>query len=133
MNAQEHIEKAMLHLEIAHLISKLDSNYHIKGEEKIAEILDELSVYYQQQYTFDDCINPKTFYKLRYDFFLPAYNLLIEYDEQHHYNDKDTKQRDEIKNQYAKDHNITLVRIPYTYYDKLTKDSFQEFLEKFAN
>lgn len=63
----------------------------------------------------------------RYDFYLPQYNLFIEYDGQQHYkpvrffgNDEDakyvyerTKEHDEIKNRYCKENNINLLRIPY--------------------
>lgn len=63
----------------------------------------------------------------RYDFYLPQYNLFIEYDGQQHYkpvrfygNDEDaeyvyerTKEHDKIKNRYCEENNINLLRIPY--------------------
>lgn len=63
----------------------------------------------------------------RFDFHLPEYNLLIEYDGQQHYGpvrffgtEEDaeavfnrTQESDKIKNQYCKDNNINLLRIPY--------------------
>ncbi len=63
----------------------------------------------------------------RYDFYLPQYNLFIEYDGQQHYepvrffgNDEDakfvyeiTKKHDKIKNHYCEENNINLLRIPY--------------------
>lgn len=63
----------------------------------------------------------------RYDFYLPQYNLFIEYDGRQHYepvrffgNDEDakyiherTKKHDEIKNHYCEENNINLLRIPY--------------------
>ena len=63
----------------------------------------------------------------RYDFYLPQYNLFIEYDGKQHYepvrffgNDEDakyvyerTKEHDEIKNRYCEENNINLLRIPY--------------------
>lgn len=66
--------------------------------------------------------------RYRFDFYLPQYNLFIEYDGQQHYEamrfyggDKErneielrkTQKRDEIKNQYCKENNINLLRIPY--------------------
>ena len=65
--------------------------------------------------------------RYRFDFYLPSYNLFIEYDGIQHFEpkgfsgDKDvdqlnfekTQQRDKIKNQYAKDNKINLLRIPY--------------------
>ena len=84
----------------------------------------------------DDClIKNKTEYKIyvdghcyRFDFYLPDYNLFIEYDGEQHYrpvrfhgNDLSTTQaefeeqqkRDKIKNKYCEDNNIHLLRIPY--------------------
>lgn len=63
----------------------------------------------------------------RFDFHLPEYNLLIEYDGRQHYESvrffgteedaetvlKKTQESDKIKNQYCKDNNINLLRIPY--------------------
>ena len=66
--------------------------------------------------------------KYRYDFYLPGYNLVIEYDGEQHYmpvnfgeNDivrmeaklKITQEHDKIKNEYCEKHNINLLRIPY--------------------
>lgn len=64
----------------------------------------------------------------RFDFYLPDYNLFIEYDGQQHYypvtfcsqtkeeaekNFIKTQERDAIKNKYCEDNNINLLRIPY--------------------
>ena len=92
------------------------------GEEHIVKILEDNSINYQREYKFADLGN------LRYDFYLPNYNRLIEFDGEQHYRDSgwglayDVKQRDQIKNDYAKLHNIQLVRIPYWERDKLTLD-----------
>ena len=66
--------------------------------------------------------------KYRYDFYLPDYNTLIEYDGEQHYipvnfgnwDDEElqkhfetTQEHDKIKNEYCKKHNINLLRIPY--------------------
>lgn len=56
-----------------------------KGEEKINFILQELKIKFNTQKTFNDCINPKTNTKLRFDFYLPDYNCCIEYDGKQHY------------------------------------------------
>ena len=65
---------------------------------------------------------------LPFDFYLPDLNKCIEYDGQHHYypvtfngvseerakeNHLITIKHDEIKNQYCKNNNIELLRIPY--------------------
>jgi len=48
-----------------------------QGELKIAEYLDNNSILYERQKTFIDCKNIK---KLPFDFFLPDFNICIEYD-----------------------------------------------------
>ena len=58
-----------------------------------------------------------------FDFYLPDYNICIEYDGELHYKSIDfyggeeelmkQQNRDNIKTQYCKDNNITLIRIPY--------------------
>lgn len=103
-------------------------------EEKIAYILKSLNIDFEMEKTFDDCRNPRTGWQLRFDFYLPKENILIEYDgEQHFYYEKSsrwntkenyeaTKYRDEIKNQYCLNHNIRLIRIPYTQKTLLSKE-----------
>ena len=90
------------------------------GEHEVANILKRYNIKYKFQYKYKDCrfINP-----LPFDFYLPDYNILIEYDGEQHYkpidlfggeeNFKYTKQNDNIKNKYCNDNNIKLIRIPY--------------------
>lgn len=56
-----------------------------KGEQLIYDILIENNLVFEQQKTFNNCINPKTNKKLRFDFYLPDYNCCIEYDGEQHY------------------------------------------------
>ena len=108
-----------------------------KGEDKIAEILNELNIKYLYDTTNLNCINPKTKAKLRFDFFLPAYDCCIEFDGEQHFEEcsrcKDTlvdrQYRDNVKNDFCKEHNIKLIRIPYFDYDKLNKDYIKSLLE----
>lgn len=95
------------------------------GEYRIATYLDQIGVEYFKQHIFDDCayIN-----NLRFDFYIPEYNLAIEYDGEQHYRpvfpingDEEAmkknywacKMRDEIKTAYCHDNNIRLLRIPF--------------------
>lgn len=97
-----------------------------KGEKKIRQILDELEINFIQQNKFDDC---KFKQVLAFDFYLPEYNLLIEYDGIQHYEIVevfggfdgfvDTKIRDTVKNIYCERNNIELLRIPYFKYDEI--------------
>lgn len=88
----------------------------------ISNILTDNNINFHREFGFDDCkgIGGK---KLRFDFYLPNYNTLIEYDGAQHFKPIDyfggkdayniLKQNDEIKNEYCKLHKINLIRIPY--------------------
>lgn len=101
-----------------------------KGEQKIADILDSLSVSYVKEYTGFKCYNPRTNRKLRFDFYLKDMNACIEYDGIQHFEDvnwkhetlEDVQYKDDIKNQYCKNNNINLIRIPYWDFDKLNEE-----------
>lgn len=91
-----------------------------KGERKIENLLINYNIIYEKQYKFHECKNK---IMLPFDFYLPEYNILIEFDGEQHYRAIDyfggyekllkTRYNDEIKNQYCKDNNIKLIRIPY--------------------
>lgn len=91
-----------------------------KGEKSVKKILNKYSIEYILQYKFKDC---KFKQMLPFDFYLPNYNILIEYDGIQHFEIIeffggldgfiDTKIRDTIKNEYCKKNNIPLIRIPY--------------------
>ena len=98
------------------------------GEENISRILRDNNIIYKSQYQ----VNINGIY-YRYDFaiFDKEDNLirLIEFDGIQHYDDKQkhwghdvikTQERDKIKNQYALQNNIPLVRIPYIERDNIT-------------
>lgn len=91
-----------------------------KGEFKINQILQNENIVFQTQYTFSDL--PNRFF----DFYLPNYNLLIEYDGEQHFNknsryySEEGIERDKEKNKYCLNNNLLLYRIPYWDYDKLT-------------
>lgn len=101
------------------------------GELKIQQILEEYNISYVREKSFDDCINPKTNKKLRFDFFVDN-KYLIEYDGIQHSIDAltknwgesidDVRYRDNIKTQWCRDNNIPLIRIPYMKYKDLTID-----------
>ena len=104
-----------------------------KGENKVKEVLINNNIEYIQQYKFKDCKNINA---LPFDFYLPKYNIAIEYDGEQHYKiidfggkDKEVakkefenrKKCDNIKTQYCLDNNIKLIRIPYWEYDNIEK------------
>lgn len=102
------------------------------GEEHIIKVLQENNIkYIHDEPYFTDLINPDTDRLLRYDFILMQDNKpyrLIEFDgEQHSIGWARDKQnlihleyRDTIKDEYARTHNIPLVRIPYKERDHIT-------------
>lgn len=92
-----------------------------KGEITIREYLAANNVKFESQRTFDDCKHVRP---LPFDFYIPSHNLLIEYDGKQHYAPVDffgglegfeyQLLRDSIKNNFAKENGIVLLRIPYT-------------------
>ena len=112
---------------------------HSSGEQKIAEILNELKIPFYRQQKFND-LKSDTGNFLYFDFFLPDNNICIEYQgEQHYYyngrgwnNEENfikTQKRDALKRQYCLKKGITLIEIPYTDYSKMNKKYFEEVLK----
>lgn len=109
------------------------------GEINCENSLINSNIQYYTQYSFDNCYNPNTNKLLKFDFYLPEYNICIECDGQQHFNPvsvfggkeafRKQQQNDEIKNQYCKDNNITLIRIPYWDYDKLDEEYLLSLIE----
>ena len=103
-----------------------------KGENRIAKWLGSKNIYYLQEYRFDDCKDKRT---LPFDFYLPNYNMCIEFDGIQHFEPisfgnsnseeiksqifKDLKKRDLIKDKYCLEKDITLLRIPYWEFDNI--------------
>ena len=92
-------------------------SYTYKGEDKIIDVLEGLECKFVHQYKFSDCRDKRP---LPFDFYLPEYNLCIEFDGEQHYKPKfgedsfiQTQKHDKIKNEYCESHNIKLLRIPY--------------------
>lgn len=88
-----------------------------QGELLISSILDELQILYDTEHKFEDCRAKRP---LPFDFYLPDYNAIVEFDGPHHYRpifSKEqflrTKRHDAIKNKYCETHGIKLIRIPY--------------------
>lgn len=107
-----------------------------RGEERIVKILIDLQISFVRQKWFNDCRNPKTNNVLYFDFYLPDYNICIEYDGEQHFkpnnrgwnNEKHftkIKKLDKIKNVYCQERNIPLIRIPYTDYEELNQNYLQ--------
>ncbi len=99
------------------------------GEKIISKILQDNNIQFKKEYIFDDFVYEDTKAHPRYDFYLIDYNRLIEFDGEYHYIERqrgesleERQRKDEIKNNWAKEHNIPLVRIPYWERDNITLD-----------
>lgn len=103
-----------------------------KGERKIMDWMDHNGIIYTREKTFPDLKGKDGKSPLRFDFFLQDYNLLIEYDGEHHFKPirmkghkytrlEQIKINDLTKTKYADKIGVTLLRIKYTDYDDIPK------------
>ena len=112
-------------------------NFHLLGqgcpsckksimENKISELLKSKNVIFNRQKIFEKC---KNINYLPFDFFLPEYNLVIEYNGKQHYEPikwfggEETlfyiKNNDEIKKKFCIENNINYVEISYKENNKI--------------
>lgn len=105
-----------------------------RGEKRISSFLDVVGEEYIMEKTFPDLLSNGV--RLRYDFYLPRINTLIEFDGSQHFRVKTIRsetyeeslmrfegivRRDRMKDRYADENNIELIRIKYTEYDNIEK------------
>lgn len=93
-----------------------------KGELSIEKYLQKYNIKYESQKNFDELLGILG-RDLLYDFYLPHYNILIEYNGEQHYNPieffggkkslEKQQEHDRRKREYAKQNNIKLIEIPY--------------------
>ena len=96
------------------------------GEQAVRFYLENNKIEYISQHSFKDCLGD--YRLLHYDFYLPQYNTIIEYDGEGHFKPvrfngiplelaiekyERTIRYDEIKNVYCEKKNIKLIRISY--------------------
>ena len=95
-----------------------------RGELAIKNVLDNYHIKYEREKIFDTC-KMNSSHTLRFDFYLPDYNTIIEFDGEQHFHFKGgwhstiedytaACDRDDYKNLWCKQNNIILKRIPYT-------------------
>lgn len=112
-----------------------------KGEVKIMIYLENNDIKFERQFKFNDC---KYKHHLLFDFYIPIYNLCIEFDGEQHFrktkwgknitNEEAEKQlklnkiRDSIKTKYCKNNNINLLRIKY---DENIEEKLNEYFSKY--
>lgn len=94
-----------------------------KGEKKVVSFLEKNKIHFIRQKKFPNCKNKQI---LPFDFYLPSFNICVEFDGEQHYrpwnskdkekmniNFNDLKNRDQIKTDYCKNNNIGLIRIKF--------------------
>ena len=106
-----------------------------RGEQKIREVLEENGIDFISQYTFNNCINIRP---LPFDVYLPDYNTCIEYDGSQHFTPSEhfggvieyekRKKNDYIKDEYCKENNIRLIRIPFWDYENIENIILEKIL-----
>ena len=100
------------------------------GEQNISKLLKENNIEFKTQYTFESCRYPNSNYLVRFDFYLPELNRIIEFDGIQHFqanggwnnaaSHSEVIKKDLFRNEWAAAHNIPLVRIPYWERDNIT-------------
>jgi len=95
--------------------------FESSGERRISRALDRLKVQYVRQKKFPDLVHKK---QLRFDFWLPSFKTLIEFDGIQHFEASrffggkkgfdQTRTRDQIKTTWAKKMKLPLIRIRYS-------------------
>lgn len=101
------------------------------GIKTIKHLLNSNKISFEQEKTFLNCVSPKG-RPYKFDFFLPDYNILIEYDGEQHFEPRFEpsleraeeklllqQEYDKIKNEWCKNNNILLIRISYKEIEKI--------------
>jgi hypothetical protein len=91
-----------------------------KGESMISIFLDKNKILYEFQKSFNGCVNKLP---LRFDFYIPKYNICIEYNGEQHYkpvkyfggvkNLEYNRKKDKIKQEFCANNRINLLIIKY--------------------
>lgn len=107
------------------------------GEKEIRNLLEKNKILFETQKKFNKCRNKSM---LPFDFYLPHYNMCIEYDGIQHFKPLDiyggeeefkkTKKRDKIKTNFCKNHKIKLLRIKY---NQNIENKLFTYLKKYNN
>lgn len=115
-----------------------------EGERQIQRILEnDLGMRYERDYVmehvFEDMSSGR---RLRFDFFVKPYRLLIEFDGDQHYTGSkfhrtrtewlEAIERDELKNEYCREKGLSLLRIPQSLCKPLSRlrSTIVDFIDK---
>lgn len=108
---------------------KNETNKTSIGEFIIAQLLTNNNIQFIREATFGTCLFEDTKYPAKFDFYINN-KYLIEYDGEQHFSANNrgwnteeqlikTQEHDAYKNQWCKENNIPLIRIPYTHLNDL--------------
>ena len=108
------------------------------GERKIRLWLEENNINYIKEYSFPDLISEDTKKSLRFDFYLPELNTVIEFDGLQHFEPVELfggeeaynklKKNDNLKNNFCNKNNIKLIRINYKQENEIEKILAKEII-----
>lgn len=97
-----------------------------RGEREVRNWLIEHGIAFREQVRFSGCRDKRP---LPFDFYLPGRRILIEYDGQQHFESPElwggrhqlelTQKHDAIRNRFAAEGGIQLIRIPYWDFDRI--------------
>ena len=90
------------------------------GEEKISQLLRENNIFFEREKQFNNCRFPDTNKMARFDFYVNN-EYIIEFDGKQHFeinnffeqNLENIQEHDNFKNNWCKENNIPIIRIPY--------------------
>ena len=110
------------------------------GEQKINNILLKNNISFEKEYVIQDLFFNTKNNKARFDFYVNNY-YAIQYDGEQHFKETNNsffkedlntiKKHDQLKNNYCKEHNIPLIRIPYTHYNNIVLEDLLLETSKF--
>lgn len=92
-------------------------------EQQFQDYLEENDISFVTQKSFDDLKSSRN-YKLRFDFYIPDFDLLVEIDDRSHLTVSDQIINGRLKNQYCEEHKLKLLRID----QYVTKNEFEDAL-----
>lgn len=95
-----------------------------KGEKRISKFLTSEYIEFKTEWFFKGLYNYAKSNLLYFDFYIPKYNLCIEYDGQQHYattKPESAKMNDYLKNAYCAKNRIHFLRIKYTDFENIEK------------
>ncbi|QOP46814.1 hypothetical protein FM071_10585 (plasmid) [Sulfurimonas paralvinellae] len=95
----------------------------------LKDIFDHFTIEYELEKEYDECINPQTGKRLKFDFYIPSIDLLIEVDGEQHERAsygkeafESSKYRDSIKDSYVAKNKKDLLRIPAKLWERLPEE-----------